>query len=87
MVSLIGPSGKSTLMNILGLLDRPTSGAAASSVSYMIAADTLELSGSNAVGQILTSATGAHSVERAKDAITSQIKSAHVGQNDFTVET
>ncbi|QIN77436.1 FtsX-like permease family protein [Rubrobacter marinus] len=60
---------------------------AASAVSYVTTADALELSGSETVGQILVAATGAGAVGEAKAGIASEIRAAHGGQEDFTVET
>ena len=60
---------------------------ASSSVSYMTTGDALDLTGSEVVGQILVSAAGADVVDKAKAEITSEIKAAHGGQEDFTVET
>jgi putative ABC transport system permease protein len=60
---------------------------ASSSVSYMTTDDALELSGSEVVGQVLVAATSAESVDGAKADIQSEVKAAHGGQEDFTVET
>ncbi len=60
---------------------------AAADVSYLTARDALELSALSAVGQILASATSADAVAEAKAGITSELRSAHGGQEDFTVET
>jgi len=75
---------------VVGVLDSQPEGdlvQAASAVSYITADDALKLSGSDVVGQILVSATSADAVEEAKAEITSEIKVAHGGQKDFTVET
>ena len=74
---------------VVGVLGSQQGGLvqAASTVSYMTTGDALKLSGSNAVGQILASATSTDAVEQAKAEITSEISSAHGGQEDFTAET
>ena len=75
---------------VVGVLDSQPEGdlvQAASAVSYVTADDALKLSGSDVVGQILVSATSAEAVDKAKAEITSEVKEAHGGQKDFTVET
>ena len=75
---------------VVGVLDSQPEGdlvQAASTVSYITTGDALKLSGSDVVGQILVSATSAEAVEEAKAGITSEIRTAHGGQKDFTVET
>ncbi len=75
---------------VVGVLGSQPEGGlvqAASAVSYMSSGDALGLTGSEVVGQILVSATDADAVGEAKGAITSEIKAAHGGQEDFTVET
>lgn len=55
--------------------------------SYISTGAALELSGSKRIGQILASAEDADSVVEAKAGITSAIKEAHGGQEDFSVST
>ena len=62
-------------------------GPAQPSTSFLSTRDALDLSGSEAVGQILISAKNAASVEAAEVGIASEIKRAHGGQEDFTVVT
>ena len=81
------PTKEYEVVGVLG--SQPEGGLvqAASSVSYMSVGDALDFTGSEVVGQILVSATGADAVDRAKAGITSEVKAAHGGQKDFTVET
>lgn len=62
-------------------------GLAQPSTSFLSTRDALDLSGSGAIGQILVSAKNAGAVEAAEAGITSEIKGAHGGQEDFTVVT
>jgi putative ABC transport system permease protein len=75
---------------VVGVLGSQSGGGpfqAASSFSYINTDDALKLSGSEVVGQILVSATDANAADQAKSGITSEIKGAHGGQKDFTVDT
>ena len=85
------PAGRpANRYEVVGVLASQPEGGflqAAADVSYMTTEDALALSRLSAVGQILVSASSADAVDQAKANITSQIRSNHRGQADFTVET